>query len=149
MALSRILPPTNFFIFAILELIAHFAMPITQLISGPVRWSGIVLILGGAWFTFAADRLFKQVQTTVKPHEAPSVLVRDGPFKVSRNPMYLGMLLALLGEAVVLGSLTPFLAPIAFFLAVDTVYVGIEEKLMLEAFGEEYSAYKKKVRRWV
>ena len=93
--------------------------------------------------------MFKQVQTTVKPHEAPSVLVRDGPFKVSRNPMYLGMLLALLGEAVVLGSLTPFLAPIAFFLAVDTVYVGIEEKLMLEAFGEEYSAYKKKVRRWV
>jgi protein-S-isoprenylcysteine O-methyltransferase Ste14 len=49
----------------------------------------------------------------------------------------------------VLGSVTPFLAPVAFFLLVDTLYVAVEERKLLEVFGEDYASYKKQVRRWV
>ena len=149
MGLKRILTPGNFFVYAVLEIAAHFIIPVAIVVSGTWRWSGAVLVLIGAWLVFSSNRLFKRLGTTVKSKELPSVLVREGPFKLSRNPMYLGMLLALIGEAILLGSLSPFLAPLAFFLTVNTIYVAVEEQTLSETFGDEFAAYKQQVRKWI
>ena len=95
------------------------------------------------------DQLFKKVNTTVKPFEKPSTLILKGPFKISRNPMYLGMALLLVGAGFILGSITSFIGTILFIIAMEVRFIPTEEKFMFEQFGEEFEAYKKKVRRWL
>ena len=107
------------------------------------------MIGAGAWLTIWAKLLFKQRRATVKPDKSSSILVREGPFRFSRNPMYLGMLLALIGEATLLGSVTPFLAAVAFFFMVNTIYVAVEEKSLEDEFGKKFEDYTRRVRRWI
>lgn len=96
-----------------------------------------------------ADNLFKEKNISVKPHEPPAELETSGPFRLSRHPMYLGMVLVLLGAAVLLGSLVTFIFPIAFVIAMNLMFIPLEEKNAEEIFGEKYLGYKRKVRRWV
>ena len=70
-------------------------------------------------------------------------------YKVTRNPMYLGLAFLLLGWAVFLGSLWPFLAPVLFVPFVDRFQVRPEEKAMARLFGESYTAYTAQVPRWL
>lgn len=143
------LPPTYFLIYALSGLGLHFAVPLIQLIPFPYRLIGIPLVGFGGWINIWADNLFKKSETTVKPYEKPSSLILDGPFRISRHPMYLGMAAALLGEAIILGSLIAFLAPIAFVVTMELAFIPHEEKTLEDAFGEEYPTYKRRVRRWL
>ena len=94
-------------------------------------------------------RLFKQMMTTVKPHEHPTSLITTGPFRVSRHPMYVGMAAILLGIAVLLGSLSPFCTPLLYVILMEVLFIPKEEKNLEEAFGEEFFDYKREVRRWI
>ncbi len=96
-----------------------------------------------------ADGLFKRKNTTVKPFEKSSALILEGPFRFSRHPMYLGMVIALLGVAIILGSLITFLVPIAFFVSMQIVFIRHEEKALEQTFGQEYLDYKNRVRSWL
>ena len=125
---SKLLPPTYFFIFSLLTIGLHFILPLMQLIYAPYRFIGILLLGIGIWLNMWADGLFKKKNTTVKPFEKSSALILEGPFRFSRHPMYLGMVIALLGVAIILGSLITFLAPIAFFLTMYMVFIRYEEK---------------------
>jgi protein-S-isoprenylcysteine O-methyltransferase Ste14 len=78
-----------------------------------------------------------------------SALVVDGPFRFTRNPVYLGMVLFLFGVGVLLGSLTPFLVIPLFALVIDRRFVRVEEAMLTKAFGPSYSAYQSRVRRWL
>jgi len=93
--------------------------------------------------------LFKKRKTNVKPYDLPTFLEVTGPFRLSRHPMYLGMCSILLGEAVILGSVTVFLFPIFFVILMEIIFIPYEEKNLEEVFGGEYVDYKKKVRRWI
>jgi len=112
----------------------------------------------GGWIIFAAGfavsasgRLaFARAGTEVLPvSKKNSALVASGPFGVTRNPMYLGILIALLGLAVVLGTVAGFVAALAFFVFVNFISIPYEEEKMERQFGEEFRAYKKRVRRWI
>lgn len=81
--------------------------------------------------------------------ETPSSLVMQYPYNYSRNPIYLGFLLITVGTAIVLSSLTAFLAPVIFYLVVNTVVIPFEEKRLQEVFGVGYEEYKRAVRRWM
>ena len=73
----------------------------------------------------------------------------DGPFQMSRNPIYLGGFILLLGFAITLGSMITFAFPIALFLILNKVYIPKEEHVLENSFADQYLAYKKRVRRWV
>jgi protein-S-isoprenylcysteine O-methyltransferase Ste14 len=143
------MPPTYFLIYALLGLGLHFAVPLAKFIPFPYRLIGIALLGFGGWINVWTDNLFKKRNTTVKPYEKPSSLIADGPFRISRHPMYLGMAAALLGEAIILGSLIAFLAPVAFVVTMELLFIRHEEKAMQGTFGDQYSRYKRRVRRWL
>jgi protein-S-isoprenylcysteine O-methyltransferase Ste14 len=96
-----------------------------------------------------ADGKFHEVETTVKPFEKSSTLVTGGVFRISRNPMYLGFVLILLGIAILLGSLSPYLIVILFWIAMEKVFIETEEKMLESKFGSRWTEYKTSVRRWL
>ena len=149
MKTSKFLPPSYFFIYLLLAVILHFFLPIRQLVFSPGRYSGILLVIVGSWLAVWSENLFKKRNTTVNPFEKPKSLVKEGPYRLSRHPMYLGMTITLFGAAVILGSVSAFLFPPAFFITLEAGFIPPEEKAMEETFGEEYLSYKKRVRRWI
>lgn len=98
---------------------------------------------------FVADRAFKKHETTVKPFEQPTSLIETDVFSFSRNPMYLGMVLVILGVAVMLGSLAPFVVVLVLAAVLDRVFIVPEELALEDAFGDEFHQYCRRVRRWI
>ena len=142
-------PPTHFICLLILLILFHFIFPIKKIIYSPYNYFGIPLILFGIIINLWADQLFKKIKTNVKHHKIPNKLIISGPFKISRNPMYLGMLSILLGVAIFQGSIIGFIFSIIFILIIEKKYIPLEEKNMKKTFGKNYLNYKQKVRKWV
>ncbi len=149
MGMSKLEPPSYFLICLVLAVGLHFVLPIIQLLHVPYIYVGILLLGMGIWLNVWADGLFKRKNTTVKPCEKSTALVLEGPFRFSRHPMYLGMVVALFGVAIVLGSLIAFIVPIAFFIIMQTVFIPHEEKALKDTFGRKYLEYRKRVRCWL
>ena len=127
----------------------HF--PVAQIISPPWNNLGIALMLLAALMDFSSLYLFFKKRTTPNPMkpEFTTGLVTDGFYKISRNPMYLGMLIILIGVAIYLGKLSAFLVLPAFYILITEMQIKPEERMLEEKFGEEYLDYKRKVRRWL
>ena len=145
----RIMPTTYFIIFLLLSIGCHFVFPLLKFIFSPYNYLGFGLIIFGVIMNLWTDSLFKQKQTTVKPYEMPNVFITSGPFKLSRHPMYLGMMFILLGVAIFLGSLITFAFPIIFIMIMERRFISLEEKNLEKKFGNQYIDYKKRVRRWI
>lgn len=146
---TKIPPPIVTILFAVLifyfsDSFAYVDLPFKKYIS-------LFFVLLGFFITFSSARNFKKKETTVnpiKPEEA-SQLVTDGFFKITRNPMYLGMLLFLLGLSIYNGLIVG-LVFLPLFVGYITFFQIIpEENAMIKIFGEDYKAYMKKVRRWI
>ena len=142
------MPPSWMLIAIIAMLILNFTFPVAWIV--PTIWNliGIVFLVSGITLNLIADNSFKQAETTVKPYQESSCLVTSGAYKISRNPMYLGMVLILTGIALLLRSLSPFLMIIPFAVLIDQIYIRAEERMLAETFGAKWRAYKAKTRRW-
>ena len=143
------LPPTYFLVAIVVAVALHFLVPIRQLLHFPWRLAGIAPLLIGIVLNLVADQSFKRHNTTVKPFEESSDLVTDGIFSITRNPMYLGMTLILLGIAALLGSATPLVVVIVFLVLFDRVFITPEEIMLEETFGDDFRRYRKRVRKWI
>ena len=132
-----------------LPILFHYVLPIMNLAPKPYTYCGVVLMLIGLTLGIAAAKTFRRIGAHFQLHGKSSILATSGPFKISRNPMYLSMLIWLLGLAVFLGSLSPFLFPIFLFLTANFLIIPLEEQSMGEKFGEQYHEYKQHVRRWL
>jgi len=86
---SKMLPPVYFYSIMFSLIILHFLFPILLIIKPPISYLGVIPIILGISLNIWADQLFKKKQTTVKPYESPSQFIEEGPFKISRHPMYL------------------------------------------------------------
>jgi len=144
-----LLPPAFVLIAGLLMTGLHLVVPWVQLLAMPWRLLGVVPVAVGILLNIWADQLFKRARTAVKPFEPSTALVLAGPFHFSRNPMYLGMVLALVGIAIVLGSATPWLVVPLFVWLVTERFIIREERKLEATFGQQYYDYKVKVRRWV
>jgi protein-S-isoprenylcysteine O-methyltransferase Ste14 len=149
MADKKPLPPTYFWTSVIIMVVLHFALPIITLIKSPYRYLGIIPILIGLWVNLWCSSYFDKVKTTVKPFREPTYFITEGFFKYSRHPMYLGMLLALIGLNIILGSLSPVIVIFVYIWLMTKRFILIEEQDMERKFGAEYVAYRQRVRRWL
>lgn len=111
----------------------------------------IGLLAAGVGFDIAGLVSFRRAGTTVNPMRpaATSALVSSGVYGVTRNPMYLGLLLILVAWAVYLSSFWLLLGPLAFVLYMNRFQIGPEERALSARFGDDYAAYRVKVRRWL
>ncbi len=145
----KIMPPIYFIILFLLAIVSHFVSPIMKIVQAPFTYSGIALIIFGLIMVIWAGSLFKKNRTPIKPDEIPTSLVTTGPFCISRQPIYLGLTIILLGESIFLGTFITFIFPAIFAILMDIIFIPIEEKNLEMVFGEKYLDYKKKVRRWI
>jgi protein-S-isoprenylcysteine O-methyltransferase Ste14 len=109
-----------------------------------------IALLGGV-FSLAGVISFRRAKTTVNPMkpEKASSLVRSGIYTITRNPMYVGLLLVLVAWAVFLSSAVALAGPVAFFFYIGQFQIGPEERVLAKMFGPEYAEYQTKVRRWL
>jgi protein-S-isoprenylcysteine O-methyltransferase Ste14 len=109
------------------------------------------LVAAGVFIALAAVASFRRARTTVNPTKpnSTSSLVTGGIYSVSRNPMYLGFLLVLLGWAAFLSNALAFLFVPAFVLYMNRFQIAPEERSLSATFGTEFSTYKARVRRWL
>ena len=145
----RVLPSSIFLLGLGLAATLHELAPGPPVLPEPFRIVGFFSVLLGFLLNFLGEKKLKEARTPVNPFEAPRVLVTDGIFRRSRNPMYLGMELILCGFAVLSGHLFPWLPTIAFPILVNTCYIAHEERKLGHRFKEEYKEYCVHVRRWV
>jgi len=144
-------PPLIFFALLGIGFLMDYLVPL-KLYSGlwlaRIIGGGILFLISGS-LALAAFWVLLNNKTPFDPSKPTVVIVQDGPFRISRNPMYLSLLILLLGVAVLSGSIWMFLAIPPLFIIFDIGVVQPEEDSLEQKFGEEYLAYKSKVRRWL
>jgi protein-S-isoprenylcysteine O-methyltransferase Ste14 len=145
----QVRPPRIAQALAVLALGAHAALWGLDTPFGRSTLGGAALLLAGIGWMVWAWRLFRQSETTIRPTGMPRALIDEGPYRFGRNPMYLGMAVALLGVGLALGA--PFMAAAAiiFVTLVTRVHIPHEEATLRRAFGGWYSDYAATVRRWL
>lgn len=149
MNFPKALPPIWFLLSIILMVGLHLLLPIRQLFFSPITYFGLIAIALGVTTILFCAYLFKRNQTAIVPFRESSYLIRENIFNYSRNPIYLGMIIILIGVWIYLGSLTPvFIIPLFSWL-IQELFITEEEKMLEERFGEEYKEYKATVRRWI
>ena len=144
-----VLPPVILLIAVVAMIGLHFIFPCARWHHGAWRLVGGLLIAGGFFLAIWANVLFRKANTEVNPRKPSTSLVLDGPYRFTRNPMYLGMVLLLIGIALMLGSLTPWLVIPVFVWHISRRVIAFEERKLEAAFGSEYLDFKDRVRRWL
>jgi protein-S-isoprenylcysteine O-methyltransferase Ste14 len=124
-------------------------LPVRNLLRGPYTWAGVPLVLTGIGLAVTAVLRLRREGTPVHPFEQPAALVTGGPFRISRNPIYLGMVIVLAGVALALGSLIPPVVIPVFAHVIKRRFILGEERRLLAVFGERYREYQARVRRWL
>jgi len=110
---------------------------------------GWVLVVAGVVLLASFLAAFRRARTPVDPREATTTVVTSGPYRLSRNPAYLGMTLIYAGIAVLSQALWAFLALIVTLVVVDRGVIAREERYLGRKFGAEYLRYKARTRRWL
>ena len=133
----------------VLMWLSHRYIPLYQYISEPVAYSGVILVLLGITVAAISAGMFKQADTGLEPFSEATTLVTGGFFRITRNPIYMGLFLMLAGVAVLMGSIGALLPVPVFVLIIRNNFVLGEERFMESVFGQHYLDYKSKVRRWI
>jgi protein-S-isoprenylcysteine O-methyltransferase Ste14 len=125
--------------------------PVLHIIPEPWNRLGWVVIAIAPIAPMAALIQFRRMHTTVNPHkpETATTLVSSGVYAWTRNPMYLGLLILLLGWAMKLGALSTLLGPLLFVPLIQCVQIRPEEHALRMQFGTDYEQYAHRVNRWL
>lgn len=142
-------PPAYFLGAMIVMGALHFGVPVRQWLFFPWNLTALLPLLAGLRMMGSAARLFEHHRVNIKPFTKSAILVREGPFLRTRNPMYLGMVLMLMGVAALMGSVTPWLVIPVFVLVITRRFIIPEEEMLRKQFKEDYRAYCAQVKRWL
>ncbi len=115
---------------------------------GP-QWVAIALLLGGVALSTWAGWGFASKGTPIEPGRVSTELLTGGPYRFSRNPIYVGMAISLAGWALWLGDVCALVGPLLFLVIVYLRIVRHEERMLAERFGDDYASYRSRVRRWL
>lgn len=124
-------------------------LPLPGAGSAPLTRAGIAVGAAGTVLSVSGVAAVLRQHTTVVPHRPVTRLVTSGPYRVSRNPMYAGQAVALVGVGLATGSWWPLAAAAVGMLATTRLVIGPEEAHLADRFGDEYAHYRSRVRRWL
>jgi protein-S-isoprenylcysteine O-methyltransferase Ste14 len=114
-----------------------------------IRVAGFVFVAVGIAIAFSAVGIFRKAKTTIVPHETPSTLVISGPYRFTRNPMYVGLTLVYLGGAGTRNEIWPVIVLPLVLAYINFLVIPVEEKNLRGVFGDEYQNYGERVGRWL
>jgi protein-S-isoprenylcysteine O-methyltransferase Ste14 len=148
----RIPPPLIFVAGWIVAWLLHRARPFALDGSETSAWqtaSGALALVAGLTFMFWGIVTFASLRTPIVPTRPARVLVEQGPYRFTRNPIYLGMTLAYAGLAVLLNLAWPLLVLPGVLVLLVLMVVRREERHLGATFGDAYRDYQRRVRRWI
>jgi protein-S-isoprenylcysteine O-methyltransferase Ste14 len=111
--------------------------------------AGVILVVIGLAVAFSALGIFRKRSTTTIPFETPTSLVTSGPYRFTRNPMYVGLTLVYLGVAGTRADIWPVIVLPVMLAYVNFIVLPVEERHLQNAFGDAYADYGARVRRWL
>ena len=121
-----------------------------DLIAAPWQYIvGGITIAASLLFVASAFRLFRRAHTPVPNYRTPTTLVTDGVYIISRNPIYLSMMLLIIGLAITLDNIWLFALAAVFQQIIRWGVIAREENYLSAKFGEDYSAFMQRTRRWI
>src|SRR5512144_1963911 len=149
--LMRIPVPWVFVLAYLVGLVLHLLAPLPihfnvrndPVVAGAALFLAGAIVAGWAWF------IFRRAGTTRVPGELSTRLVTSGPYRMSRNPMYVGLAIAYLGEATLLRQFWPVLLLPLVITYLNWMVIPLEEQRLRDVFDSEYDRYRARVRRWV
>jgi protein-S-isoprenylcysteine O-methyltransferase Ste14 len=142
-------PPLWFLLFALIGLGLSRFTP-GQLNVGPSStYLALILAVLGGLLALWARLMFLQARTSVHPHRDANVLLTHGAYRISRNPMYLGLLLTLCAWVIWLQNLFGIILPPLFVLLINRCHIESEEQRLKRSFGPAFGDYLRQTRRWL
>jgi len=147
--MKKIFPPAYLLIFILFQTALHYSLPIARLISYPDTLWGLLPTVGSFLLVLYARFVFHRRDTTIKPFEKSNQLITNGIYRISRNPIYLGMVIFLVGSAMLFGTASPWIVIPVYPWLISRIFIRVEESMLEEGFGGEYRQYKSQVRRWI
>jgi protein-S-isoprenylcysteine O-methyltransferase Ste14 len=143
-----VLPPLLFGGALALGLLLHWLLPVHPLPSLPARLLGIILLVASGLLAYSAERAMKRAGTNIRPDQPTLAIVSDGPFRFTRNPLYVSLTGLYVGIALLVNALWPLLLLLPALVVLQWGVVAREERYLEAKFGETYRAYRSRVRRW-
>jgi protein-S-isoprenylcysteine O-methyltransferase Ste14 len=142
-------PPIVWALAFLAGLAVDWALPMPWLPpSWPNAWIGAGVFAAAFALALWALLTFRSAGTEVETVKPTTVIVEDGPYRFTRNPIYLGMFLSLIGLAIGFNSYWILIALVPFYLVIRYGVVAREEAYLARKFGDVYLGYKSRVRRW-
>jgi len=143
------LPPIWLALFLSLTWLLATYLPLVTVFGPVLRAVGWLLMLAAFALVGWAAYWFWAKRTTIEPHHDPGRLIVEGPYRLSRNPIYLALLAILVGYVLSKGALSPVPLPVLFHWVLSRRFVLPEEAALRRAFGSEAVRYLQDTRRWL
>ena len=144
-----LIPPVLWVALLTLMIVTRDLTQLGTVFDAPADMAGWAIIAAGFGIQIGAAGQFVKARTNLHAFRNPDLLVTDGLFALSRNPMYLGFVLTLTGAALMVNTLPAFIGPVLFFAIAHIWYIPREERIAEQLFGDAYRRYRAKVRRWI
>ena len=144
-------PLAQFLVFALAGWVVSWLLPQLTFGSGLANAIAALALVAGMVILIVAVRSFGKASTTINPIEPDkaSHLVTNGLYRFTRNPMYLGLLLVMLGGALLLQNYAALIGPVLFVASMTALQIRPEERVLRQKFGSEYDEYVSHTRRWI
>jgi len=123
--------------------------PLTIEPASPARLAGAVMAAAGVALSLASVLRFRRAKTSLIPIRPATAFVVSGPYRFTRNPMYVGMAVVTIGLGLLLTTWWPILLLVPALILVQVLVIWPEERYLHRRFGVEYDAYTRRVRRWL
>ncbi len=145
----RLYPPVWFLLFAGAAAVLAWLWPLQMSLPPLIQPLSYLLAASGGMLALWAAVIFRRHNTTAHPYAEATRLVTDGPYRITRNPMYLGLLLTLIAWGLWLQSLSALLLAPLFVFVINRCNILPEEHRLIACFGEPYESYLAQTRRWI
>ena len=127
----------------------HLLFPLRLLAPLPARIAGVLFVLAAGSFALWAERVMKAAGTNVRPDKPALTIVTTGPFRFTRNPMYVSLCALQIGIALLINGVMPLLFVLPLILVLHFGVIKREEQYLARKFGDAYLSFKARTRRWI
>jgi protein-S-isoprenylcysteine O-methyltransferase Ste14 len=145
----KILPPFLMLIHLIVAFTLKWMIPLSTPAPQVVKVIGWMILAGGFLFAIGALRELNKADTSPIPHEPTTAIVTSGVYRFSRNPIYVGFVCTVIGLPLALGNYWGLILSPAMIYYFNELIIKHEEAYLEKKFGDVYTSYKSRVRRWL